>query len=101
MYLALWLLLCANLGHTCDQTITFQAGPFFSVSSVIRYWKGFTKSIQDKTNCKTEIKTSSSYESYLNSLLNKKDSLYVVPDHYVAAMQELGYTPLLQSFKTA
>lgn len=99
--LLIWLLLSSNLSLACNQTITFQAGPFFSTSSVVRYWQGFTESIQKKTNCKTIIKTSATYEVYLNSLLNKEDDLYVVPDHYVPAMKEIGYTPLLKSFKTA
>ena len=87
--------------QACEAPITFQAGPFFSTSLIIRYWQPFTQSVEEITGCKTEIKTTPTYPKYLRQILNKSNDMYIVPDHYVSAVQELGFTPVLASYKTA
>jgi ABC-type phosphate/phosphonate transport system substrate-binding protein len=86
--------------QACDKPITFQAGPFFSTSRVIKYWQPFVESVGAISKCKTNITTAPAYDDYLNSILNKENDIYVVPDHYVSALQNLGLKAILSSYKT-
>lgn len=101
--IGLFILLLSNAitAAACTSPTTFQAGPFFSTSLIIRFWQPFTIALQESTACETNIKTSPDYTAYLKNILNKENDIYVVPDHYVSALQDLGYKPILASHKTA
>lgn len=99
----LFILLLSNpiITFACSTPITFQAGPFFSTSLIIEYWQPFTTALQNSTDCQTNIKTAPTYDAYLMNIIKKESDIYVVPDHYVSALEELGYKAILASYKTA
>lgn len=98
--LLLLLALSTNL-LACEEKYEFQVGPFFSTSSVFRFWSGFTKELSLQTGCEVSVVTSSSFEQYLNSILDQEHDLYIAPDHYTKAFLKLGYTPTLRTEKDA
>jgi ABC-type phosphate/phosphonate transport system substrate-binding protein len=85
----------------CDTPVSLQAGPFFSTALVIKYWQPFSKSVEAISGCETNITTAPTYDEYLKSIINKKNDIYVAPDHYVSAFIDLGIKPILSSYKTA
>jgi hypothetical protein len=98
-FLALFILTSFN-AQACDRQITFQAGPFFSTALLIKYWQPFVESVDTLSECKTKIIAAPTYEDYLLLILNKENDIYLVPDHYASALQNLGFKAILSSYKT-
>lgn len=85
----------------CDREYTFQVGPFFSTSSILKYWQDFAIKISKRSKCSVKMITSPSYEVYLSSIIDKKYDLFITPDHYVKAFMGMGFIPALSSVKSA
>jgi len=99
--LASLLLLLTAYTHGCDRIYSFQVGPFFSTSSVLRYWDDFASAVTKASKCRLKIVTTSSYEDYLSSIIEMRHDVYLSPSHYGQAFINQGYTPILTTTEHA
>ena len=95
------ILCCAQFSHACETPLTFQVGPFFSTTFIVKYWREFASEVAIQSDCKVVIASSSSYEQYLDTLVARDGDMFIVPNHYVKALTKRGLTPTLISSKNA
>ncbi len=98
--IGLFLAIIAPSSHACDKAITLQVGPFFSTTFIHKYWQGFATDLSEQTGCAVHIRSSSSYERYLDTLLAREGELFIVPNLYVQALSHKGLKPALVSSRS-
>ncbi len=98
--IGLFLAMIAPNSHACDKAITFQVGPFFSTTFIHKFWQGFASELSEQTGCRVHIRSSSSYEQYLDTLLKREGDVFVAPSLYVQALAHKGLKPALVSSRS-
>ena len=98
--IVLFLAIIAPSSHACDNPIRLQVGPFFSTTFIHKYWQGFASDLSEQTGCNVNIRSSSSYEQYLDTLLARDGDVFVVPDLYIQALSRKGLKPALASSRS-
>ncbi len=98
--IVLFLAISAPNSYACDKPIIFHVGPFFSITFIRKYWQGFASDLSDQIGCAVHIRSSSSYEQYLDTLLKRDGDLFIVPDLYVQALTRKGLKPALLSSRS-
>jgi|GEM_PF-2476846 len=100
-FLILLIVFCASTtsAQSCEKPLLFYVGPFISSNFIPEYWSEFIKSVESKTNCKVQVKTTESYTQYLIELIEKQGDIYLAPDHYFSALKEIGFKAIISSPK--
>lgn len=95
------LLIYAQSSFPCKQPITLQVGPFFSTTFIQKYWMDFALEVEIQMNCQVKVLASSSYEQYLDTLLEHQGDIFLVPNHYVNSLISKGLLPVIRSTDSA
>jgi len=92
--------LCSVEATSCDEPYVLQVGPEFSSNFMIGYLGSFTLDVAQRIGCGTRIQGAKNYNDFLQSVIQRKADIYLVPHHFMPELVKQGFIPVIERHST-
>lgn len=81
--------------HACQ--LTMQAGPYLTPDFIKNIFYEFVSSVEKESNCKIDIRLSSTLEGYIKTILKGGTDIFIFGEHSIPAFSKRQFIPIIKT----